>query len=297
MAHLTDVLSSQDLARISNLQLFARTVVEGFCTGLHASPHKGFSVEFKQHRPYTPGDEIRRIDWKVFGRSDRFYIREYEEETNLRCNILLDTSGSMAYEGTAGVQKFDYARRVAACLAYLMVSQQDAVGVVTFDTEVRAMIPARSRTSHLKVLLDTIGDSEIGGETELGPVIRNLVPRLKRRGLVVVLSDCFGDVASLMKSLAHLRHKGHEVIVFQIWDRDELEFPFKQWTKFINLEELDDSHLVDPASVRRAYMENLEKYEEDMTVGCRRNRIDIVKLVTDEPYAEALSKYLAYRLR
>ena len=297
MAHLTEVLDSQDLARIANLQLFARTVVEGFCTGLHSSPHKGFSVEFKQHRPYTPGDEIRRIDWKVFGRSDRFYIREYEEETNLRCNILLDTSGSMAYEGTVGVQKFDYARRVAACLAYLMVSQQDAVGMVTFDTQVRAMIPARSRTSHLKVLLDTIEASELGGETELGPVIRNLVPRLKRRGLVVVLSDCFGDVPALMKSLAHLRHKGHEVIVFQIWDRDELEFPFRQWTKFINLEELDDSHLVDPASVRRAYMENLEKYEEDMTIGCRRNRIDIVKLVTDEPYAEALSKYLAYRMR
>jgi len=297
MAQLTDVLESQDLARISNLQLFARTVVEGFCTGLHASPHKGFSVEFKQHRPYTPGDEIRRIDWKVFGRSDRFYIREYEEETNLRCNILLDVSGSMAYEGSAGVQKFEYARRVAACLAYLMVSQQDAVGLVSFDTEVRAMIPARSRISHLKVLLDTITESQLGGETEIGPVIRNLVPRLKRRGLVVVLSDCFGDVDALMKSLAHLRHKGHEVIVFQLWDRDELEFPFKQWTKFINLEALDESHLVDPASVRRAYMENLAQYEDAMTVGCRRNRIDIVKLVTDEPYAEALSKYLAYRMR
>lgn len=297
MAQLTDVLESQDLARIANLQLFARTVVEGFCTGLHSSPHKGFSVEFKQHRPYTPGDEIRRIDWKVFGRSDRFYIREYEEETNLRCNILLDISGSMAYSGTAGVEKFDYARRIAACLAYLMVSQQDAVGLVTFDTAVRAMIPARSRTSHLKVLLDTISDSALGGETEIGPVIRNLVPRLKRRGLVVVLSDCFGDVGSLMKSLAHLRHKGHEVIVFQIWDRDELDFPFKQWTKFINLEALDESHLVDPASVRRAYMANLERYEEEMTIGCRRNRIDIVKLVTDEPYAEALSKYLAYRMR
>ena len=203
----------------------------------------------------------------------------------------------MAYEGTAGVQKFEYARRVAACLAYLMVSQQDAVGVVTFDTMVRSMIPARSRTSHLKVLMDTISASELGGETELGPVIRNLVPRLKRRGLVVVLSDCFGDVGSLMQSLAHLRHKGHEVIVFQLWDRDELEFPFKQWTKFINLEELENAHLVDPASVRRAYLENLERYEEEMKIGCRRNRIDIVKLVTDEPYAEVLSKYLAYRMR
>jgi uncharacterized protein (DUF58 family) len=297
MAQLTDVLDSQDLARISNLQLFARTVVEGFCTGLHASPHKGFSVEFKQHRPYTPGDEIRRIDWKVFGRSDRFYIREYEEETNLRCNILLDVSGSMAYEGSAGAQKFKYARRLAACLAYLMVSQQDAVGLVSFDTQVRAMIPARSRISHLKVLLDTISASELGGETEIGPVIRNLVPRLKRRGLIVVLSDCFGDVDALMQSLAHLRHKGHEVIIFQLWDRDELEFPFRQWTKFINLEALGESHLVDPASVRRAYMENLARYEDEMKVGCRRNRIDIVKLVTDEPYAEALSKYLAYRMR
>ena len=297
MAAITDIVKGKDLSRIKRLNLFARQVVEGFCTGLHQSPHKGISVEFKQHRPYTHGDEIRRIDWKVFARSDRHYIREYEEETNLRCTLIVDASGSMGYEGTTGQVKFEYAKRLAACLAYLMMGQSDSAGLVTFDDKVRSFIPDRQKTSHLQVLIETLEKTKLGAETGLTPVVKSLVPRLRRRGLVVLISDCFGDVSDLVKALAQLRHRGHEVLIFQIWDRDELDFPFKQWTKFVNLEMETDNHMVDPASLRKSYLANLEKFREELKRGCLRNRVDLVPLVTDEPYAAALSRYLAARMR
>ena len=296
MSHVTDFLSPRDLSKIGNLQIFARQVVEGFCSGLHRSPHKGFSVEFKQHRPYVPGDEIRHIDWRVFGRSDRFYIREYEEETNLRATLLLDRSGSMAYGSEGGRSKLEYATRLAACLAYLMLQQSDGVGLVTFDTAIRRYIPPRSRISHLRVLIDELEKSAPGGETELGDVFHDLVPKLHRRGLLIVLSDCFGDVATLLKALAHFRHAHHEILVFQIWDRDELEFPFKQWTQFECLERAGTKHLLDPALLREAYLANLEKFRDDLTRGCRRHKIDLVPFCTDQPYAEALAAYLSRRM-
>ncbi len=294
MAHVTDFLSPADLQKISNLQVLARPVVEGFCSGLHRSPHKGFSVEFKQHRQYVPGDEIRHIDWRVFGRSDRYYIREYEEETNLRATLLLDLSGSMEY-GSRGLYKYQYATRLAACLAYLMLGQQDSVGLVTFDTEVRRYIPPRSRISHLRVLLDELERARPGGETELGDVFHDLVPKLHRRGLLIIISDLFGDVPSLLKALAHFRHAHHEILVFQIWDRDELEFPFKGWTQFDSLETAGVKHLLDPAILRQAYLANLEKFREELTRGCRRHKIDLVPFATDQPYSEALAVYLGMR--
>ncbi len=296
MSHVTDFLSPRDLSKIGNLQIFARQVVEGFCSGQHRSPHKGFSVEFKQHRPYVPGDEIRHIDWRVFGRSDRFYIREYEEETNLRATLLLDRSGSMAYGSAGGKSKLEYATRLAACLAYLMLQQSDGVGLVTFDTAIRRYIPPRSRISHLRVLIDELQKSEPGGETELGDVFHDLVPKLHRRGLLIVLSDCFGDVATLLKALAHFRHAHHEILVFQIWDRDELDFPFKQWTQFECLERSGTKHLLDPALLREAYLANLEKFRDDLTRGCRRHKIDLVQFCTDQPYADALAAYLSRRM-
>ncbi len=294
MAHVTDFLSPADLQKISSLQILARQVVEGFCSGLHRSPHKGFSVEFKQHRQYVPGDEIRHIDWRVFGRSDRFFIREYEEETNLRATILLDLSGSMNY-GRGEVSKYQYATRLAACLAYLMMGQQDSVGLVTFDTKVRRYIPPRSRVSHLRVLIDELEKAQPGGETELGEVFHDLVPKLHRRGLLVIISDLFSNVPELLKALAHFRHAHHEILVFQIWDRDELEFPFKGWTQFDSLETAGVKHLLDPALLRQAYLENLERFRDDLTKGCRRNKIDLVPFTTDQPYADALMAYLNRR--
>ena len=294
MAGISTFLTPADVRKIANLQVLARTVVEGFCAGLHRSPHKGFSVEFRQHRQYVPGDEIRRLDWKVFGRSDRFYIREHEEETNVRATLLLDVSGSMGY-GSGAMTKADYAVRLAACLAYLMLQQADGVGLVTFDTAVRTYIPPRSRPGHLRVLTDALAAAKPGGETEIGKVFHDLVPKLHRRGLLIVLSDCFGDVTGLLSALAHFRHAHHELIVFQIWDRAELEFPFKRWTRFESLERAGHHQLVDPAQLREAYLDNLARYREELRSGCHRHRIDLVPVVTDEPYADTLAAYLGRR--
>ncbi len=298
MAHVSDFLTPSDLQRISNLQVFARQVVEGFTTGMHRSPHKGFSVEFKQHRQYVPGDEIRHIDWRVFARSDRYYIREYEEETNLRSTIILDRSGSMEYGGgqPGQVSKFEYATKLAACLSYLMLQQSDGVGLVTFDTEIRRYIPPRSRVSHMRTLLGELANGKPGGETELGKVFHDLVPKLHRRGLLVIISDCFGEVSNFLKALAHFRHARHEILVFQIWHPDELNFQFKGWTQFDCMERAGVKHLLDPAVLRQAYLENLEKFRTELTRGCRRHKVDLVPFTTDEPYAKALAAYLSRRL-
>ncbi len=298
MAHVSDFLTPSDLQRISNLQVFARQVVEGFTTGLHRSPHKGFSVEFKQHRQYVPGDEIRHIDWRVFARSDRYYIREYEEETNLRATIILDRSGSMDYGGgkDGQVSKFEYATKLAACLSYLMLQQSDGVGLVTFDTEIRRYIPPRSRVSHMRMILNELEKGKPGGETELGKVFHDLVPKLHRRGLLIIISDCFGEVANFLKALAHFRHARHEILVFQIWHPDELNFQFKGWTQFECMERDGVKHLLDPAILRQAYLANLEKFRADLTRGCRKHKVDLVPFTTDEPYAKALAAYLSRRL-
>ena len=295
MAHISEFLAPADLKRISNLQVLARLVVEGFCTGLHRSPHKGFSVEFRQHRQYVPGDDLRRLDWGVYGKTDRFFIREYEEETNLRATILLDLSGSMDF-GTGAVRKYEYATRLAACLSYLMLQQQDSVGLVTFDSKIRKYIPPRARVSHLRVLVDELQAARPGGETELGRVFHELVPRLHRRGLLIIISDCFGNVPELLKALAHFRHARHEILILQIWDRDELDFPFNGWTRFESLED-DLFHLIDPAAIRAAYLSRLDQFRSELLQGCIRHRIDLVPFVTDVPYAEALAAYLMVRLK
>lgn len=297
MATLSDILHAEDITSLQNLQLFARTVVEGFTTGQHASPHKGFSVEFRQHRPYVQGDEIRRLDWKVFGRSDRFYIREYDEETNLRATIVLDASGSMNYRGGKGILKFDYARKLAASLAYLLMSQQDAVGLVTFDSKVREVIPCRTKITHLHLLLEAMVKTTPGQDTSLAPVIESLAQRLKRRGLVVLISDFFDDPTALLQSIGVLRKKGHEVIALQLWDRDEIDFPFGNWARFENLENDDDFLLLDPATVRQRYLEVQKIFAEQLKDGFRKHQVDYLSLPTDESHSAALRSYLALRMR
>ena len=296
MAHVSDFLLPAELQKISNLQVVARLVVEGFFSGLHKSPHKGFSVEFAQHRQYVQGDEIRRLDWKVFGKTDRFYIREFEEETNLRATLLLDLSGSMDYGGAGNPTKQQYATRLAAALAYLMLQQRDTVGLVTFDSRIRRYIPQRSGVGHLRVLMEELQQAQPGGETALAQVFSELVPRIHRRGLLVILSDCFGDVKQLVTALAQFRHARHEILLFQILDRDEVEFPFKQWTRFESLEHPDQFRLIEPAQFRAAYLENLRKFQDELTKGCHRHRIDLVQMLTDQPYADALAAYLTKRL-
>jgi uncharacterized protein (DUF58 family) len=297
MATLSSILEAEDITSLHQLQLFARTVVEGFTTGHHTSPHKGFSVEFRQHRPYVQGDDIRRLDWKIFGRADRFYIREFDEETNLRATIVLDASGSMGYRGQKGVLKFDYARKLAAAMSYLLMSQQDAVGLITFDSKIREFIPNRTRITHLHHVLETMIKTEPGKDTSLAPVLESLAQRLKRRGLVILISDFFDDPASILKAIGILRKKGHEIIAMQLWDRDELEFPFGQWSRFENLERDEDFLLLDPATIRQRYLEVLKNFQEQLKDGFRKHQVDYLSLPTDEPHAAALRSYLALRMR
>ena len=296
---VTDYLTPEELSKLKHLQVLARQVVEGLSSGLHRSPHKGFSVEFKEHRQYVRGDEIRNIDWKIFAKTDRYYIREYEEETNLRCTMLVDCSGSMRYRGARsnGLSKHDYATRLAASLAYLLLGQQDSVGLVTFDDAVREIIPPRGRPSHLKAILATLSATHPERETDLGKVFHQLASKLHRRGLLVVISDCFGDVDSLLRSFAHFRHARHEIIVFQILDPDEVDFPFRGRTQFRSLEVAGHRQTVDPAQLRRAYMEKLEEFRQQLQAGCRRNHIDLVPVTTDTRYADVLADYLRLRRR
>ena len=297
MARLSDLLPADDLAQLNGLPLFARTVMEGFTSGHHVSPHKGFSVEFRQHRPYVQGDEIKRLDWKIFGRSDRFYIREYDEETNLRATLLLDASGSMGFSGAADVVKFDHARKLAAALAYVLTGQQDAVGLVTFDSKVREFIPCRTKTTHLHNVLETLMRTKPGAETSLAGVLQNLAPRMKRRGLIMLISDCFDDAAELLRAIGVLRKQGHEIIVFQMWDRDEIEFPFSRWARFENLENNEDFLLLDPAAIRARYLQVLAQFRTDLLEGLRKHEVDLVPIMTDQPVTEAVKSYLALRMR
>ena len=288
------LLDPEAMQRIARLDLLARQVVEGTLAGLHRSIFHGFSIEFLQHRPYVRGDDLKYLDWKVLGRTDRYYVREFEDETNLRATILLDGSGSMGYR-SGTVSKLDYAVRLAASLAYLLVEQQDSVGLVVFDESARVSLPARSGRRQLKAIFDELGRTTAGGETSLATVFHGLVPRIPRRGIVLVLTDAFDDVDALLNSLARLRSAHHEVIVFQILDRREVDFDFGQWTRFDSLESDDEKILADPAQVRRTYLERFEAFQRSLREGCHRHRVDVVPIVTDVRYDEALAAFLAER--
>src|SRR5581483_6657279 len=252
------------LARYGGLALVARNTVEGFLTGVHKSPYKGYSVEFAEHRQYFPGDEIRHLDWRVLAKTDRLYIKEYEEETNLKAYLLVDASGSMAYGGKHQT-KFEYARHVAACLAYLMLHQLDAVGLVTHDTRIRQIIPPRANAKHLLRVLQALDQTSPGGETSLAPLWHELAAhQIRRRGMVVVLSDCFDDLDRLLTALRHFRHRKHEVILFHVLAPEEIEFPFRRLTQFHNLEVGDHRLLVDPARLRREYLEKFDDFRRQL---------------------------------
>jgi uncharacterized protein (DUF58 family) len=285
------------LARYGGLGFVAKTVVEGFLTGVHKSPYKGFSVEFAEHRQYYPGDEIRHIDWRVLGKTDRYYIKEYEEETNLKAYLLVDASGSMAYRGRHR-GKFEYAQHVAACLAYLMLQQLDAVGLVTLDTRIRQVLPPRASAKHLLRILRVLEHTAPGGETALAPLWHDLaVSHLRRRGLVVILSDCFDDVDRLLMALRHFRHKKHEVILFHVLAPEEIEFPFRRLTQFHDLEVGPNKLVVDPARLRAEYLDRFGTFCRQLRDRARGMGIDYHLLRTDEPVDRALGIYLSKRQR
>jgi uncharacterized protein (DUF58 family) len=283
------------LHRLKNLSLAARRVVEGYFAGLHKSPHKGFSIEFAEHREYTPGIDPRHIDWRVYGRRDKLYVKQYEEETSLRCYLLVDKSASMAYKSDGvALTKLEYASYLAASLAYLIAFQHDAAGLVTFDTAVRDRVPPRQGPGHLRVLMDRLEKTSPGGETTLADTFHELAESIKRRALVIVLSDLFDDPTALVGALKHFRHRKHEVIVLQVLDPAEVSFPFDDVTR---VEDMEDAREVtsDPQALRRQYLEEFARFLEVMRAGCRGAQIDYVVAQTDQRFDLFLGTYLARR--
>ena len=289
-------------ATISRCELFGRTMKSGFISGRHRSPKKGNSVEFAEHRQYIPGDDLRTLDWKVLGRKDRLYIRQYEEETNLRTTVLLDCSGSMAYDGDAAAEqdgrrltKFDYARYLAAGLTYMLTGQQDAVGLVTFDTKIRAYLPAKSSASQTRRILETLDGTQPGGETDPAPIFDDIAERIPGRGLVVIVSDLFSsDQDALLKALHHFHYRKHEIIVLHVMADEEISFPFDGHVHFDNLEGTDEL-MLDAQSIRASYLEQVNAFLKKVGDGVRRMGADYVPMNTKVPFDRALVDYLARR--
>lgn len=283
-----------ELARFGNLEVVAKLIVEGYLIGQHKSPFKGSSVEFVEHRQYYPGDEIRHIDWRAYAKTGRYYVKEYEEETNLRCQLLVDCSGSMGYRGKT-LSKFDYARQLATALAYLLLAQRDACGLITFHTAVADRLEPATRPITLQQISQVLSHRRPGAETSLASVFEEIHPTIKRRSLIVLLSDCFDRLDPLLASLQQFRAARHEVIVFQIVAPEEEEFPFSRPTQFWNIEQPDRKLLVDPHRYRQRYLDHYQRFCRDLKARCQASGIDYLKLNTAEPYDKALGAYLAAR--
>ena len=290
-------LDPKILARLEGLALRARLIVEGYVSGVHRSPFHGFSIEFAEHREYAPGDDLRYLDWKVLARTDKYYLKQYEEETNLACNLLVDTSESMRYQSPqAPMSKLEYAKCAAAALAYLVLHQQDSVGLVTFDDEVRGVLRPSSKPSHLRQLLHVLETATPVGKTAAGSVFHELAQRFRKRGIAIILSDLFDDVEAILTALKHFRHHRHEVLLMQVLDPAELDFPFQETTLFRGLEGGPEV-LVEPRALRKAYLAQFQQFLHRLKRGCREHRIDYVLLRTDESLEVVLSRYLALRGR
>jgi uncharacterized protein (DUF58 family) len=293
---LQTYLDPKVLSKITRLDLQARLVVEGFISGLHRSPFHGFSVEFASHREYSPGDDIKHIDWKVLGRTDRYYIKQYEEETNLKATFLLDGSESMLY-GTGRrdrMSKYQYSAAVAASLAFLLLQQQDAVGLAVFDEELRTYLPASASPNQIKPFVHAMDVTTPKAKTSLEHICHSVAEKVPRRGLVCLVSDLFVDVDGLLRGLQHFRHYEHEVIVLHVMDHDELAFPFQGNTMFRGLE--DTGHLtVEPRALRHGYLDAVEDFCRDVKRKCIASRIDYKLISTADHLDAALLAFLAAR--
>jgi len=289
-------LQPRVVAQLANMELRARLVVEGFITGLHKSPYHGFSVEFTEHRPYMPGDEIRHIDWKAYGKTDRYYIKEFEEETNLKTYLILDASKSMDYASDGQLKKIEYASYLAAALGYLMVEQRDAVGLTIYDERVRTSLPPRASKLYLQQILRELETLRPGNKTGTAQSLHEVAERIRRRGLIVILSDLFDDPAQVMTALKHFRHRGNEVIVMQVLDPLELSFAFGTDAVFRDMETKEEL-LTQPWHIQMAYRESMHQFLDFYKRECRENAIDYVLLDTTTPFDRALFEYLNKRKR
>jgi uncharacterized protein (DUF58 family) len=286
----------RELVQFGKLELIARQLVEGLMMGRHRSPFKGSSVEFVEHREYYPGDEIRHIDWRAFGKTGDYYIKEFEDETNLRAHLLVDASGSMSYAGST-VSKFEYARLLAAAIAWLLIGQRDSVGLTTFDSAVRERLRPSSTRDTLRRILHILETTEPGAETSLSGVIEELLPTFQRRGLLILISDCFDDMSNLEPALRKCRHARHEVIVFQVVAPEEEDFPFDRPTQFHNLENLSHRLLVDPARLRKEYLRQYREFSTKLASVCGNMGIDLRPLKTSDPVQDVLGHWLAQRMQ
>jgi uncharacterized protein (DUF58 family) len=304
MNFVSQFLDAALIERLNHLQLSARSVVEGTISGLHRSPVKGASVEFRQHRGYSPGDELRRLDWRVLGRTDRPYVKEYDEETNLRCVLMLDTSGSMSYAGesqkdasadiSTSHAKFDYARRLVASLAYLMLGQTESVGMATFSTKVNHWLVPRAGIGQLAPVIGLLERVAPQGPSRLGQAMSEIADRLERRALVIVVSDCFQPIAEIRQGLTRLRHDRHEAIIVQVLHQDEVEFPFRTWSRLRGLEG-EKPQLCEPAVVKKIYLDNFRRHRADLERACRAGGAEFYSFVTERSLIESVTQLLRRR--
>ncbi|QQS49384.1 MAG: DUF58 domain-containing protein [Acidobacteriota bacterium] len=288
-------LAPEVLARITSLELLARTVVEGFISGLHRSPYTGFSTEFAEYRQYMPGDDLRYLDWKLLGRTDRYYIKKYRADTNAQCHILIDSSASMRYT-TGTVTKLQYAQFLGSSLAYLANKQQDAVGLIAFDEEVRTHVPAHSRSGHMRTIFGRMEQLEPGNVTQLSSMLHQAAERITRRGIIVVISDFYDEPEAIISALQHLRFKGNDVIVFHVLDQNEVNFDFTEPVMLEDCETEEQIHVM-PDILAEGYRTTFREHLENLRDGAARNRIDYELLTTNQPLDHALFSFLAKRAK
>lgn len=289
-------LSPETIDKLKGLELKARMIVEGYVSGMHKSPYHGFSIEFAEHREYVPGDDLRYVDWKVFGKSDRIYLKQYDEETNFTCQFLVDTSESMNYKSDAGKwSKAEYAKLVAAALSYLVIHQQDSAGLVTFDTSIKKLIRPASTAVHLRQICHALESSPSSGESSIGPIFHDLAERIQRRGVVVILSDFFDDPESIVLGLKHFWHRRHDVVLMQVIDPAEQDFPFVDPTLFKGLENMGEQ-LTEPRALRKAYQREFEEFVKSIRSAARSLHMDYRLLRTDQPLEVALHEFLSHRM-
>jgi uncharacterized protein (DUF58 family) len=287
-------LHPEAIKRISRLDLRARHIVEGFLTGLHRSPYFGQSVEFRQHREYTTGDDLRHVDWKVWAKQDRYYVKQFEEDTNMRATLLVDVSNSMRY-GSGPLSKSEYAGTVAVSLAYLLLRQQDSVGCVSFDERIRSTVPQRTKRSHLNSIIQSLSVNEPRDKTDMLAIFRAVAETFPRRGMMILISDLLADRAGLVRGLKLLRQRGHDVMVFHIMDDDELDFPFSGPTRFEGLETADQL-TCNPRALREGYLEALGVFLEEVRRQCVSHTCDYALIRTSDSMDAALAHYLSNRL-
>ncbi|TAL68366.1 MAG: DUF58 domain-containing protein [Bacteroidetes bacterium] len=287
-------LQPKVVAQLENIELIARLVVEGFIIGLHRSPYHGFSVEFAEHRQYRPGDEIRNIDWKAYARTDKYYVKQFEEETNLRCVIALDASASMKYASKGQISKYEYGCYLAASLAYLLIKQRDAVGIALYDTSLHTYLPPRSKQSYIGEILKAIDTAKPSNETETAKSLDVLAERITRRGLVIVISDFFDNPTSVTKALSHFRHKKHEVLAFQVLDPREIDFKFGRAATFKDIE-TNEEMITQPYQIQKSYSKAMKDFITGLKRDCRNNNIDYHLTDTSQPFDKALREYLTKR--